>query len=223
MEQLDAANMIEAYRQAYGDIPQEALELDLRITIRTIQLLAEGHPVSAERLAAAWEMPLDQVQAILEGADAVGKAQLDGDGNLIGGVLSLVPTPHRVIVNGNQLYAWCAYDAVYIPGVIGKNAQIESMDPLSGETIQMTITQDGVIDLSPEDSVVSVVSPEVGDAGPDGPRCSQMLFFASDKSAETWLKDHPGVEILTVEQVFEIAREFQVEPARQLGLLDNSR
>ncbi len=210
----------EAMLSAYDQIPKEAMELDLRVTVQTIRLLSEGQPVPAGRLADAWDMSQDQVRMILEQASSTGKAQLDGEGNLIGGVLSLLPTTHKVRVNDNDLYAWCAYDAIFIPGVIGKIAQIESTDPVNGEAIRMTITPHGVIDLSPEDSVVSVVSPEVEGVGPDSPRCSQILFFTSRKSAETWLKDRPGVEILTVEQVFEITQEFQVEPARRLGLID---
>ena len=220
MDLQNKTKISQAIRKAYERIPKEAMELDLRVTVKTIQLLSEGRPLSAKRLADAWDMSQDQVSVILDQASSTGKAQLDGEGNLIGGVLSLVPTTHKVRVNDNDLYAWCAYDAISIPGVIDRNAQIESTDPVNGETIRMTITPHGVIDLNPEGSVVSVVSPEVGGVGPDSPRCSQMLFFTSRNTAETWLKDHPGVEILTVEQVFEIAQEFEVEPARRLGLVD---
>lgn len=220
MDLQNKTKISEAIRVAYDQIPKEAMELDLRVTVQTIQLLTEGRPVSAERLADVWGISQDQVEVILEQASLTGKAQLDVDGNLIGGVLSLVPTTHKVRVNDNHLYAWCAYDAIYIPGVIGKIAQVESTDPVNGETIRMTISREGVIDLNPKDSVVSVVSPDVGGIGPDSPRCSQMLFFTSRESAQTWLKDHPGVDILTVDEVFELTQEFEVEPARRLGLVE---
>lgn len=220
MDLQSKTKISQAIRAAYAQIPKEAIELDLRVTVKTIQLLSEGRPLSAKRLAEVWDMSQDQVRVILEQASSTGKAQLDGEGNLVGGVLSLVPTTHKVRLNDNDLYAWCAYDAIYIPGVIGMKAQIESTDPVNGETIRMTITPHGVNDLNPEGSVVSVVSPDVGGVGPDSPRCSQMLFFTSRESAGTWLKDHPGVEILTVGEVFEIAQEFEIEPARRLGLVD---
>jgi alkylmercury lyase len=220
MDQQKLTKIKEGFRAAYDQIPAEAMELDLQVTVQTIQLLSEGNPVPAERLAEVWGMPQEQVEVILDQASSIGKAQLDGEGRLVGGVLSLLPTEHKVRVNDNDLYAWCAYDAVFIPGVIGKTARIESRDPVNGEIIRMTITPDGVIDLDPTDSVISVVNPDMGDAGPDGPRCSQMLFFSSRKSAGTWQKDHPDVEILTVEEVFEIAQEFEVGLARRLGLIE---
>ena len=61
-----------------------------------------------------------------------------------------------------------------------------------------------------------------GPVGPESQRCSQMLFFASRNTAETWIKDHPGVAILPVEVVYQMAREFQIEPARRLGLVGAS-
>lgn len=220
MEKLKKDELIETYRAAHDAIPQEAFELDLRVTIKTMQALAGAKPVSPQRLAEIWEMPLEQVRTILGQAVASGRAQVNDQGNLVGGVLSLVPTHHRITMDGKQLYAWCAYDAIYAPGVVGKTARIDSKDPVTGDTIRLTITPAGVSRVRPEDTVVSVVGAETDmRGGPESPRCSQMLFFASRESAERWLPDHPGVSILTVEEVFEIAELFQIEPARQLGIV----
>jgi alkylmercury lyase len=217
---MNKDSLIEAYQGAFDAIPQEALELDLRVTIRTMQALAEGEPVSADQLAESWEMPVEQTRMVLEQAAASGRAEVDDRGDLVGGVLSLVPTPHRISMDDKQLYAWCAYDAIYAPGVVGKPAQIVSNDPLTGDPIRMTITPAGVEEVRPEGAVVSVVGPGADmRGGPDSPRCSQMLFFASRDSAERWRQDLVGVSILAVEEVFEIARQFQIEPARRLGLV----
>lgn len=220
MKQLTKDEIIQAYRKAYDAIPQEALDLDLRVTIRTMQALAKGKPVSPDHLAEIWGMPLEQVQAILAGASAAGQAQVDSNGDLVGAVLSLTPTDHRMSMGGRQLYAWCAYDAIYAPGVVGKTAHITSRDPVSGEPISITVTPDGTADVQPEGSVVSVVGGDTDlKGGPESPRCSQMLFFASRETADEWLQGRAGVSILTVEEVLEIARQFQIEPARRLGLV----
>jgi alkylmercury lyase len=219
MEQLKKDELIEAYREAYDAIPQEALELDLRVTIRTMQALAKGKPVAPDQLAKIWEMPLEQVRSVLAGAVATGQAEVDSQGNLVGGVLSLIPTAHRISMDGKQLYAWCAYDAIYAPGVVGKTARIASQDPVTGDPIRMTITPAGVKDVRPEGSVVSIVGGNTDmRGGPESPRCSQMLFFGSRESAIKWLRGRADVSILTVEEVFEIASQFQIEPARRLGL-----
>jgi alkylmercury lyase len=220
VEPLTKDKLIEAYRQIYDTIPQDALELDLRVTIKTIQALSKGNPVPPEQLAEIWEMPIEHVSSILEHASANGQAQVDAQGNLIGGVLSLVPTTNRIAFDGDELYAWCAYDAIYAPGVVGKTANIVSEDPLTREPIKVTISPSGVQNVQPAGAVVSVVNANTDlRAGPTSPRCSLQLFFSSRDSATHWLGDRTDVIILSVEEVFEIARQFQIEPARRLGLL----
>ncbi len=219
MERLKKDELIETYREVYDAVPQEALELDLRVTVKTIQALAKGKPVSPNELARVWGMPLEQVESVLAGAVAAGRAEVDSQGDLVGGVLSLNPTAHRISMDGNHLYAWCAYDAIYTPGVVGMTARIVSQDPVTGESIRMTITPRGVEGVRPQGTVVSAVGGETDTrGGPDSPRCSQMLFFGSRESASVWLQGRADIAILTVEEVFKIAEEFQIEPARRLGL-----
>lgn len=211
------------YREAYAAIPQEALELDLRVTIRTMQALSKGKPVSPTQLAAIWEMPVEQVSVILNQANENGRAEIDANGDLVGGVLSLNPTPHEVLIGNEHLYAWCAWDAIYAPGVVGKPAQIISKDPVTGETIKVSMTTTGIETVQPESAVVSVVGTEVDmRGGPESSRCTQMLFFESRESAKQWVQNHKGVFILTLEEAFELAKEFQIKPARRLGLVEKT-
>lgn len=220
MQQHTKQSLIEAYRETYNAIPQAAMELDLRVTTKTIQALAKGNPVSPAQLAGIWEMPLEQVQVILEQAKANGQVEIDDQGNLVGGILSLTPTPHEITMDNKRLYAWCAWDAVYTPGVVGKSAQIVSRDAVTGETIQIVITPGGIETVQPESAVVSVVGPGADmRGGPESQRCTQMLFFGSRESAEQWRGDRAGMAILTVEEVFEIAEELHIEPARRLGFV----
>jgi alkylmercury lyase len=220
MQQIRKAELIEGYREAYKAVPQELLELDFRLTIRTMQALSKGKPISPSKLASLWEVPIEQVQSVLEAAVANGNAEIDSDGNLVGGILSLNPTSHRISMNDQQLYAWCAYDAIYAPGVVGQTARIESEDPVTGTLIRVVVTPEGVEEVQPEGAVASIVKGNTDmRGGPESPRCTQMLFFESHQSAEQWLLDRTNVAILTVEEVFDLAEEFQIEPARQLGLV----
>jgi len=220
MASLTKDEMIERYRKAYDAIPQDALELDLRVTVKTIQALAEGNPVSPDRLAELWEMDIDQVRIILNQALAAGRVELDDQGNLFGGILSLNPTPHRISIGGKELYAWCAYDAIYIPGVVGKSAEITSEDPNTGGLINIFITPSGVARIHPEGTVISVVGPEADmRGGANSSRCSQMRFFESRDSADRWVQGHSGISVLSVEDGYEVAEKLQLEPARRLGLI----
>lgn len=54
-----------------------------------------------------------------------GRAQLDGDGCLIGIVgLTKEATRHRLVLDGAPLFTWCAFDAVGIPAALQVDAAV---------------------------------------------------------------------------------------------------
>ena len=62
------------------------------------------------------------------------------------------------------------------------------------------------------DIVLPGISCSMDKAGPESEACSQMNFFTSRETAETWLKEHEGGTILTVEEAFQLARTIWIEP-----------
>jgi hypothetical protein len=48
-----------------------------------------------------------------------------------------------------------------------------------------------------------------------------MHYFASRESAETWLKDHPGVAIFTVDEAWQLAKANWLDRRRQLQVTKN--
>jgi alkylmercury lyase len=220
MDQSAFEKYVDKTRQDLAALPEGAYEAELRLQVIALQLLAKGAPVSPDALAEAWGLPLEHVQAIIEQASALGTLQLDDAGNLVGTAISLVPSRHKFQVGEKTLYAWCAYDAVYTPGVIGESAVIESVDPLSNEPIRLKISSEGVLESEPEGVVATVVGMDAdASGGVESPRCSLMQFFVSEENASTWSAGQPGVSVMTVDQLFDLAMEFQIEPARQMGLL----
>jgi hypothetical protein len=123
------------------------------------------------------------------------------------GGLAIPPMDHRFQAEGGKpIYAWCALDPFLIVPVIGRTARVESKDPVTGEAIAMTVTPDGVSDLS----LASVVSFLV----PDKPFDQDVIqsfyhfvhFFASRKSAERWAVGRDGIALLPVDDAFEVGR-----------------
>src|SRR5439155_14324278 len=53
--------------------------------------------------------------------------------------LSIGPMPHRLIVNRQSLYAWCAWDTLFLPELLGVTAEIESRCPTTGRPITLTV------------------------------------------------------------------------------------
>lgn len=122
--------------------------------------------------------------------------------------LALPEMAHRFQAEGGKpMYAWCAIDPFLVVPVIGKTAPVESKDPVSGESVTMTVTPGGVRNISPAGAVVSFVPPK-GHIGPDVLQtfCHYVLNFASEESAARWAADHDGALLLRVAEAFEIAR-----------------
>jgi alkylmercury lyase len=212
-------DLIEGYRAALDRLPRDAMELGLRLTVRTVQALSKGRPIARAELVDVWGLPPEEVGALLEASAEAGQAEVNAAGDLVGGVLALDPTDHRIMFDDTALYAWCALDALWAPAIIGKTARVRSTDPVTGGTIDLTVSPDGVSDVRPAGAVVTVVGSDAAtDGGRQSPRCAQMLFFESQASAIVWAEKAPGVAILTPAEAYEVAEASVIEPARNAGL-----
>lgn len=192
----------------------------MRFTRAILRELAKGQPVTPVRAAELDDdVTEQQVADLFQGAAKQG-AEVNGDGALVGSALTLNPTPHRFRVDGNDLYAWCSLDTLFLPALIDAVAEVESTCPVTGETIRLTVGPEGVRSYHPPTARTSVVVPgqtpscEVDAAtGPDSATCTQMNFFATPEAAAEWVNQHAGVEILTIEEANRVARTFAEDPA----------
>lgn len=211
MKEPNLEEMISNWDYETNAIPAGESTLAARLEILTYRTLAEGHPVSAEDLAAAAEVPVEIANVLFERGKELG-GEWDSEGRLLGNVLTLVPTPHRFTVNGKQLYTWCSMDAMHLPGLLNQTAQVESIDPISGDIVHLTIPPDSEPDYDPPGTVLSIVLSAGDRGGPQSPLCRQMRFFASRETAENWVKDHPDATIMTVEGVNQLVHEQVIAP-----------
>ena len=226
MQEFTVDEVIQAWTSQIDDKPEderEAINERFRLSLELLRLLAEGRPVSARKVATQAGLPLEAVEAALEKFEKEG-GEFDQHGNLVGAALTLNPTPHRFRLNGNELYTWCSLDAIFLPGLLGKTAEVESTCPVTGEPIRLTIAPDGIVAASPEQAVLSITIPGVSCAtddscasnktGPQSDACSQMHFFSSQEAAETWLVNHPGVVIFSLDEAFLLAKENWIDRFR---------
>ncbi len=199
-----------------------------RALIHLLDELTKGEPVSTERAAELLGVPGEKIDKMFTAIDAAG-GQLDDQGNFIGMVLTLKPTRHSFRVNGNDMYAWCSLDTILLPGVLEAEGEIESKDPVTGETIRLTVTADQVVKVVPAGAVTSVFVPgrtpsETKDGEPvigaDSEVCTSMLFYASREAAEQALENYPNIAIFTIEEAFNLAHKTWTEPARHLRQQD---
>ena len=196
--------------------------------IHLLEELTKGEPVSRKRASEVLGVPGEKIDKMFTAIDAAG-GQLDDQGNFIGMVLTLKPTRHSFRVNGNDMYAWCSLDTILLPGVLEAEGEIESKDPVTGETIRLTVTADRAVEVEPAGAVTSVFVPgktpsETKDGDPvigaESDVCRSMLFYASRDSAEQALENYPNIAIFTIEEAFNLAHKTWTEPARQLRQQD---
>jgi hypothetical protein len=145
--------------------------------------------------------------------------RLDEQGNVRAAYpFSGVPTAHVVAVDGGPAgYSMCAVDALGIHAMLGRDTLIRSVDPRSGEPVEVVVRQ-GQAMWRPATAVVFVGSdtttPVVpgGDCcPPDGSTgwgtvaaadryCAVMNFFTSSDSARSWIAAHPQVSGVMLSQ-----------------------
>jgi alkylmercury lyase len=203
-----------------NNVPPEESTLAARLEILTYRILAEGEPVSPRRLARAASVPDEITRTLFKHGKTRG-GEWDAEGRLVGNVITLNPTQHHFRVKGNDLYTWCSLDAMHLPRLLNQTAQVASIDPVSGERIQLTIPPQDYPTYHPPGTVLSIILAPGDRSGPQSPLCSQMQFFAWRENAESWIQDHPQASIMTVEEVYQLVHE-QVhapleEALKQLG------
>ena len=169
-----------------------------RLLMRTaVRLLALGEPVKISDLAAA--AGVDVIDLI--DAPAGPDIEFDDEHRIVGWGLTLVPTPHKFVVDGRRLYTWCAADTLMFPAIIGRRAQIESRCPTTTDTvIRLTVDPDGgVTGLFPAAAVISL--PDSGELDVARVRvscCNPGRFFANAEAAKDWLAQYPTGTVLPV-------------------------
>lgn len=169
-----------------------------------LRLLAEGRPVTLDRLATASSLPVQAIEAALRQQPGT---DWDDQGRLLGFGLTLRPTPHRFTFDGRTVFGWCATDALMFPVALGTPGTVESTCPATGRLIKVEVTPERVESVDPSSAVVSLVRPDrVDDVRTEV--CALGSFFASREAAAEWLTAHPEGMVSSVEEDFRLHREI---------------
>jgi len=180
-------------------------EQSRRIATAIIDLLAQGDPITPAQIAGHARVPEEVVLATLKGWP--GGVFWDDEGRVVGSWgLAISEMPHKFQTDGGKpIYAWCALDPFLIVPVIGRPARVASKDPVTGEPITMTVTPQGINDLSPATTVVSFLAPNKPfDFDVIESFCHFVLNFASRESADRWAAEREGIVLLPAADAFEV-------------------
>ncbi len=193
------------------DAAQQANQLDAqmqRMVVTMFRLLADGKPVSVARFAEALQMPRDVADKIIS-AVPPGALDRDDEGNAVAfSGLTLRETDHRMEIDGTTLYGWCAFDTLFLSALLGKNANITSKDPVSGEPIQFEFGPGGY--KGPAEIVMSLL-----EAKPEEMRnnvravfCHNVYFFANADTAARYVRDHPDIVTIPISDAITMAARW---------------
>lgn len=185
------------------------LDHDGRLLAREIYLqLAKGKPVTIKLLADTLQRSTEEVRDQLNDWPGI---FYNEQGQLIGfWGIAVSEMAHQFTTDGNTAYTWCAWDSLFIPGVINKTAQVVSHCATTGDTINLTVTPQGVESATADEVMVSFLVPDEEKLATDVTTsfCHYVHFFGSSDAGLQWLKSHPDCFLLSLDEAFAIGKEL---------------
>lgn len=175
-----------------------------------VRLLAQGEPVSVERLASEGGWPEDEVRTGLARHPGV---EWDDQGRIAGFGLTLRTTQHRFDFDDKTVYGWCASDALSFPFLLERSGIVSSTCPVTRQTIRVEVTPEAVVQVDPPGAVVSSVRPAERVKDVRAEICGLGHFFSSREAASAWLNENPDGMLHSVTEDFEVHRQVFAEMA----------
>ncbi len=191
-----------------------------RAAVTLYRELAKGQPVDAAQLAQALGVSPSEGRALLARDSIKAFIYPDEQGRVVGfGGLAAAPMHHRLEVDGRALWTWCAWDSLFTPEILGKEARVTSPDPENGELVRLVVSPHRVESAEPKDAVVSFLLPDAHDfdcsaANVMAKFCHFVFFFTSRSSGERWTAKHPGTFLYSPDEAFALAKRLN---ARNFG------
>ena len=182
--------------------------LEQRLSLELYRLLAEGQAVPRATLAERLGIPVDSINRILDSWPGV---FLDSQRQVVGywglAIPAAYASPHRFTIAGKSLSAWCAWDTLFLPELLGHTAQVESTSP-TGIKVRLTVTPDHLEAVDPVGAQMSFLLPDCTRVQKDvlTTFCHFVHFFPSRQVAETWLAQHEGTFLMSIHEAHVLAR-----------------
>jgi alkylmercury lyase len=180
-----------------------------RLIVTLYRLMLCGWPVELQALAKATGYDEQRVGELLElvPQSAYDRSQAGEITAFIG--LSTTPTRHRLVTGGVTLYTWCAFDALFLPGLLAISAEICSDCPTSGTEIKIRFDSGRLKSATPSDLVLSFVTPDLEAYGNDlrGEFCCHVNFFANSELFAKWAEGKDNMGAVTVAEALELANQ----------------
>ena len=152
---------------------------------------------------------LDDAVSVLQEKDMV---TFSADGTPVGAYPFTMETREHVVrVNGQQVHAMCALDALAVSPMFGMDTQVDSRCRVTGDPV--SVQQSGTTILNADEAgdvhFGIIWGAESADSCVADSLCMEMMFLRDGETARQWLEADPdNREIFTLQEAVEFGDRF---------------
>ncbi len=205
-QQLSVEEMIDLLPTEFKNLTDDQKSISLSI----YHLMKSGNPVRFADLAAYTDIDQNEVEATVKNWPGV---FIDDQNQIIGyWGLSVKNFGHKIIVGKQPLYAWCAWDALFLPQVLGEETKVITEDANSGEKLELVIDKNGNLLSYPEGMTMSLLLPDSEKTNEEICKdvvsnfCHFILFFKDEASGQDFVSKNPQTVLLSMEKAIELSK-----------------
>ena len=130
--------------------------------------------------------------------------------NLVGAYpVTLEQTPHRIVVNGNTIYAMCALDAVSIAPMFDTYVEIYSRCHVSKEPITIKMQGSAIVTAHPSTQIIVGIRWQTPSNIAAHSMCTEMVFFNDTVNATIWYnQDQKNISLFSLQDAATFGKAY---------------
>jgi mercuric reductase len=172
--------------------------------------VSRGRILTREEMA-PYVSNLEEAIDVLRASDMVVFSQ---NGDPVGAYpFTMEEREHKVEVNGHQVYAMCALDALAVSPMFAMKTQITSQCRVTGDPVILHQSGKTIENLDEAGDIHFGIVWGAADTESSCAvsLCTEMIFLRDSKIAQQWLMDDPGNrEVFSLQEAIEFASRFFV-------------
>ena len=189
---------------------QDALDPELKNIHRAIlrSFAATGRPLSRQQIAE--QVDADRVDDILAQLAEDDLVVLSADKQEITGAypFTVEERVHQVNVNGQDVYAMCALDALSIAPMCQASTRILSRCHVTETPVEIQMNADKILSAIPEDVHVGIRWQSTSGCAAKN-LCMEMVYLKDAATAQAWQQlDSENISIYSVDEAVEFGAAF---------------
>ncbi|WP_455365940.1 alkylmercury lyase family protein [Kaarinaea lacus] len=123
--------------------------------------------------------------------------------------VTIEKTPHRILVNGHNIFAMCALDAVSVAPMFDAHIEIASQCNITREPIAITMQGAEILTVQPSSEVRIGVRWQMPCGVAAHSMCLEMVFLLNEQVASEWQNDDvENKSLFDLPHAVEFGRQF---------------